>query len=152
MLRKLVLRANALYLGLASVGAFLTLDIPGIFFGKGPLGALGASAPQAGVGFIEAHGLAFILALLLWKATTASGWLTTASSRTWHFVGAGIHVLLGSCNLFAWEFFVSTDALAVGYMTTSLHWLFAFLQLLAASGALGRIGSAMPPVPARASA
>jgi hypothetical protein len=125
--------------GVAALAAILTLDIPGVFFGKGPLGATGVHAPQAGIGFIEAHGLALILAILMWRATSAGSWRVTAGSRAWHVTAAAIHVLLGSANLVAWEFFVSTDSLAAGYITTSLHWLLVALQLLAACGLLGRM-------------
>lgn len=150
MLRKLVLRADAIYLGFAALAAILIADIPGIFFGEGPLGAFGATAPQAGIGFIEAHGLAFILAVLLWRAASAKAWAVTSSTRSRHLTGAAVHLLLGSVNLFAWDFFVATDSLAGGYITTSLHWLFVVLQLLAAAGVLGRIDSNTGAAPAAA--
>jgi hypothetical protein len=63
--RRLILRANALYLGIASIAAFLLLDLRGIAFGAGPAGQVFAAAPHAAIGFVEAHGLAFILSVLL---------------------------------------------------------------------------------------
>jgi len=130
-LRKLVLRANAVWLGGAGLMALFTFDIAGIFFGKGPLATLGAHVPQAGIGFMEAHGLAIIIAVLMWRAATAP-------TRDWHLAGAAVHVLLGTCNLIFWDLFVSTGTLVAGYVTTALHWVFVVLQLLAASGFLGR--------------
>jgi hypothetical protein len=42
-------------------------------------------------------------------------------------------MLLGTANLVFWQIFITDDILAAGYSTTSLHWLFAVLQLLAAT-------------------
>jgi hypothetical protein len=63
-----------------------------------------------------------ILSLVLWRAPAA---------REWHLTALAIDVLLGSANLLLWQVFVATDALPVGYITTSLHWLFATLQFCA---------------------
>ncbi len=63
--------------------ALFTFDIAGIFFGKGPLATLGAHVPQAGIGFMEAHGLAIIIAVLMWRAATAP-------TRDWHLAGAAV--------------------------------------------------------------
>jgi hypothetical protein len=130
--RRFLLRANALYLLMAATGG-LRSDILGIFFGEGPLARVVADAPHAGIGFVEAHGLAVILGVLLWRA---------APARSWHLAAAAIHVLLGTANVVFWQMFVAADMLAVGYVTTLLHWLFVVLQLAAA--ALGRADSATP--------
>lgn len=47
-------------------------------------------------------------------------------------------LLLGTANLVFWRFFVVADALAMGYVTTSLHWLFVALELGAAAAAGSR--------------
>ena len=120
--RRAVLRANALFLGLAAVAALLLMDLPGILYGRGPAGQILASAPYAGVGMVEAHGLAFILAVLLWHA---------ASARAWHAAALAVELALGTANLVFWQIFVATDSLPMGYVTTSLHWTFAALQLAA---------------------
>ena len=110
-------------------------DIRGVLFGLGPQGRLLENAPYAGIGFVEAHGLALILAVLLWRA---------APVRSWHLTAVAMEVLLGTANLAFWQMFVATDALAVGYVTTSLHWLFVAAQSLAAfaaePNAVARIG------------
>jgi hypothetical protein len=120
--RQLILRANALYIGVAAF-AGLVFDVRGMLFGVGPQGRLLASAPNAGIGFVEAHGLALILAVLLWRA---------APGRSWHLTAAAMEVLLGTANLAFWQMFVDTGALAVGYVTTILHWTFVAAQCLAA--------------------
>ena len=45
----------------------------------------------------------------------------------------GVDVVLGSANLVFWQMFIAADVLAVGYVTTTLHALFAVLQLGAAA-------------------
>ena len=121
--RHLLLRANAIFLLAASAGGFIS-DVRGAFFGLGPVGRVLAKAPDAGIGFIEAHGLAFILGILLWAAIP---------DRKWHLTAVAIHVLLGTANLVFWQLFIAADMLAVGYVTTALHWIFVVLQLYAAS-------------------
>src|SRR5262245_55730701 len=117
--RRGILRANAIYLGLGAVGGFFFLDLPGIVSGVGPGGRILSNAPHAAIGFVEAHGLAFILSVLLWRAEPA---------RSWHVTGATIGLLLGTCNLIFWQIFVVGEALAMGYVTTGLHWIFAVVQ------------------------
>jgi hypothetical protein len=125
--RRLVLRANALYVGAAGL-AGLIFDVRGVLLGVGPQGRLLAGAPHAAIGFVEAHGLAVILAVMMWRSS---------SVRSWHLAAAAMEVLLGTANLAFWEMFVATDALAVGYVTTALHWSFVLAQLLAAFAAPG---------------
>jgi len=78
--RKNILRANGAYLMLASTVGILTMDNPGIYFNRGPESRL-LTAPYAGIGFLEAHGLAFIIGVLLWKATPAHTWHLTARAQ-----------------------------------------------------------------------
>jgi hypothetical protein len=118
-----ILRANAIYLLVASMLG-TGMDIAGIYFGFGPEARAIASAPLAGLGFLEAHGLAFILGCVLWSQT---------STRFAHLTAFAVVALLGTCNLAFWDLFVSTDSLAVGYLATSGHWFFATLQLIAAA-------------------
>jgi hypothetical protein len=121
---RMILRANAVYLGLSAAVAFLFLDVPGIALGWGPEARLLANAPLAGIGFVEAHGLAFILSVHYWRAATMP-------TRAWHLTAGAVAALLGTANVVFWRGFVETDALAMGYLTTSLHWTFAIAQLAA---------------------
>jgi hypothetical protein len=122
-LRRLLLRANAVFLIVAGVGAWVTADFPASFSGSGPFGALIAHQPALGIGFIEAHGLAIILGVLLWRA---------ASATSWHFTAAAIHLLLGTCNIIFWQLFIATDTLPMGWVTTVMHGLLFVLQSFAA--------------------
>ena len=124
-IRRVLLLANATFLLAASAGGFAS-DVRGIFFGLGPVARVVAEAPYAGLGFIEAHGLAFILGILMWRAQPARGW---------HVAAAAIHVLLGTANLVFWQFFIVSGMPLVGYVTTALHGLFVVLQTAAAISA-----------------
>src|SRR5262245_60547834 len=120
-LRTFILRANAFYVGMAGAAGFL-FDLRGIFLGLGPQGRILEAAPYAGIGFLEAHGLAAILGVVLWRAV---------AERRWHLTALSMDVLLGTSNLVLWQIFIAADILPVGYITTTLHWTFAMLQLLA---------------------
>lgn len=124
--RQRILRANAVYLILASLAGWVVLDIPGSFLSRGPAAGILAQAPHAGIGFFEAHGLALIFGALLWRA---------APLRSWHVTAVAVHVLLGTANLLFWQIFIAVDLLAMGYITTGLHWLFVALQVPAALAA-----------------
>ena len=120
-IRQAVLRANALFLFAGSLGG-LSMDIRGAFLGLGPQGVVLANAPHAAIGFIEAHGLALIFAVLLWRCPP---------TRAWHATAMAIETLLGTANLVFWQIFVVGGALWVGHVTTSFHWLFVVLNLAA---------------------
>ncbi|TPI68443.1 hypothetical protein FJ420_19110 [Mesorhizobium sp. B3-1-3] len=120
----LFVRLNAGFLLLASAGGLFT-DIAGSFFGRGPEAILLGDAPGTGIGFIEAHGLALIIGVTLWRI---------AYSRNWHAVLAAVHILLGTANLLFWQFFVAADVLVVGYVTTTAHWVLVVAHLAALTG------------------
>lgn len=123
-LGNLLIRFNAGFLILASAGGLAT-DIAGSFFGSGAEATLLADAPGAGIGFIEAHGLALIIGVTMWRI---------AYSRHWHAFLAAVHILLGTANLLFWQFFIAADVLIVGYVTTAAHWLFVVAHLAALTG------------------
>ena len=133
---QLVLRANALYIGVAGFAGVI-FDIRGVLYGLGPQGRALADAPYAGIGFVEAHGLAVILGIVLWRSR---------AERAAHLTALAVVALLGTANLAFWQMFVATDALAVGYVTTGLHWLFVAAQLTPVVAA----GETLPRAVARA--
>jgi len=108
-----LLRANALYLVTASTIAFL-------------MEAVGVRV--VGIGFVDAHELALIAGLLLWSASPRP---------CWHAAAAAVHVLFAAANLAHWQTFASADLVAMGYLTTFVHALFAALQVRAARTASG---------------
>jgi len=121
----------------------MLFDIRGVLFGLGPQGRVLAQAPYAGISFVEAHGLAVILAVLLWRAFP---------TRSWHVTAMAMEILLGTSNLAFWQMFVATDALAVGYVTTALHWLFVAAQMTAAMTAEASFPNALAKVHLRSEA
>jgi len=121
-IRQFILRANALYIGCAGCAGII-FDVRGVLYGLGPEGRALAAAPHAGIGFVEAHGLAVIVAVLLWRARP---------ERVAHLTAFAVVALLGTANLAFWQSFVAMDALAMGYVTTAMHWTFAALNLGAA--------------------
>ena len=123
--RQIILKLNAAYIGLAGSVA-LVFDIGGALYGIGPQGQVLAKAPLASIGFIEAHGLAIILATMLWRMPPTRGL---------HLTAAAMVALLGICNLVFWQLFVETGALTMGYVTTGLHLTFTGLHLAAAATA-----------------
>jgi hypothetical protein len=124
-MRRIILRTNAVFL-LAASSFGMSADLAGAFFAVGPQRSILDAAPHAAIGFVEAHGLAFIIGVLLWRAEPL---------RLWHLTAAAVHALLGTANLVFWQIFIAADALWGGYLTTSLHWIFVMLQLVGASSA-----------------
>lgn len=118
-MRKLILRADACWLVLASL-AGLAVAVPGAFLASGP--SVLRAVPEAALGVVQAHGLALIFGLLLWRA------LPTRSS---HLIGGSVHVLVGAGNVLFWP--MTADVLPVEHVITGLHLLFAAAQLLAAA-------------------
>ena len=121
IVRTAILRANALYIGIAGFAGVI-FDIRGVVYGLGPQGRALADAPYAGIGFVEAHGLAVILAVLLWRAKP---------DRAAHLTAVAVVTLLGTANLAFWQAFIVMEALIMGYVTTVLHWTFVALNLMA---------------------
>ena len=122
-MRRAILRANAIWLIVASTGG-LFADLAGAFFGKGPQGPILSSMPDVAIGFVEAHGLAFIIGVLLWFARPR---------RAWHLTGAAVHFLLGASNLVFWQLFITANMLPAGYVATTLHAAFFLIHLIAAA-------------------
>src|SRR5262245_51434990 len=103
------------------------LDARGIWFDSGPQVAVLRGEPASGVGFLEAHGLAVILAVWFWRAGR-----NESPDRAWHLTAAAVHTLLATANITLWRIFILCDVLALGYVSTGLHCLFVGLQLAAA--------------------
>jgi hypothetical protein len=76
------------------------------------------------VGVVEAHGLAIIIAILLFRYASA------ADRRTGHWLGMMAHSLMGTANLIFWQVFLNANQLPIGYITTSYHWIFVAVHLL----------------------
>jgi hypothetical protein len=133
--RRAILKANAAFLGLFGTVAFFMLDVRAIWFASGPQAAILRGEPAAGVGFLEAHGLAVVLAVWFWRAGRAQ-----SPDTAWHVTAAVVHAFLGACNIALWRIFVLADVLPLGYVSTALHIAFAVLQLVAARASAWPVG------------
>jgi hypothetical protein len=130
-IRQLVLRGNGLFLVVFGTLGLTLLDIPGIWFTTGPGASILNGAHDAGVGFVEAHGLAIITgAMFLWASRTPPG-------TAWHAVAGAVHALLGTANLLFWHSFTVGNVLWVGYLSTAAHLWFVLVHTVALRASLG---------------
>lgn len=118
---RLLLRADGVFLCVAG-GMAMVMDAVGHFRGIGPLaGMLGS--PHS-IGGFEAHGLALILGVLIFRHATAPARIR------WHWVALAVHVFLGGSNLLFWSSFEQLKLIPVGIATTAFHVLFVALHVL----------------------
>ena len=110
-----VLRLDGFFLAVAGIAALIAESL-GHFLGVGPLAAT-LGSPHT-IGGFEAHGLAVIIAVVLFHAATLP------ARRPWHFFGLSVHLLLGTANILFWNSFEQQDLVAVGFVTTALHVIF----------------------------
>jgi hypothetical protein len=120
-----LLRANAVFLMAFGTLGLVIFDIPGIWFSVGPATSVLGGARQAGIGFVEAHGMAFIIGVLFWRSSRIS------PQKQWHGIACAVHALLGSANLLFWPVFVDGGVLWLGYVTTLAHLVLASLHSVA---------------------
>jgi hypothetical protein len=111
---------------LAGTGVVQSMfDLSGHFLNKGPLaGSLHGNLDT--LAFLEAHGLAVIVGILLIVHRRAV-------DARWHWVAAATHTLLGGANLMFWPIFAHYDLVPMGIVATAMHIFFAVTQLAAAS-------------------
>jgi hypothetical protein len=120
---RLLLRANAVYLGIGALNGLFVMDIPGIFFQRGPATILLGPSTDAGIGLIEAHGLALLMSIAFWHAPPV---------RFWHLLAGTTGALLGISNIVFWQGFIKAGIVPTGYVATAFHLTFAILQIGAA--------------------
>jgi hypothetical protein len=106
-------------------GLFLALagSVQLILEGVGHFGQLGPYATSFGnspytIGFIEAHGLAILVGLLLLRA----GRMGPTVQDAW--LGMAVALLLGGANLLFWPSFVTFQMIVPGVVATLLHLAF----------------------------
>jgi hypothetical protein len=119
LLNKTVLKLNAAFLIL--IGSLqMIFESLSHFRGLGPLSDRFMGSPFT-IGFFEAHGLAVLMGLLLWRASANP-------EKFWHLFAVVIHILLGGANLLFWNSFVQLDFVLPGIIATILHGLFIFWE------------------------
>jgi hypothetical protein len=90
------------------------------FMGAGPLAERFLESPYT-LGFFEAHGLAVLMGILLWRASAKP-------QRFWHQLAVIIHILLGGANLLFWNSFIQLDFVAPGIVATVFHAIFVVME------------------------
>jgi hypothetical protein len=118
-LSRWVLRLDGAFLALTGAAALVS-ETAGYLWGIGPLGRL-FGVPQT-VGEFEAHGLAIIFGILFVRGAAR------IERHAWHAIGLAVHLLVGTSNLLFWPVFRQMDLMTVGWVTTTLHVLFASLH------------------------
>jgi hypothetical protein len=117
----LVLRLDGLFL-LTAGGAALLLELLAHFLDLGPQRPVFGGHAWATLGFVEAHGLAVLLGLVLLRAATAP-------SPAAHLLATAVHLLLGGANLLFWgDTVVPLEQQAVVAAATGVHLVFAAIQ------------------------
>jgi len=119
--RKTLMRANGTFLALVG-GTQVIFELLSYFFGVGPWGRIFAGSHYT-IGFLEAHGLAFLIGVLLIGVAAAD------KKRFWHIFAACVHLLLGGANLLFWHSFVAWGLVPAGIVATAFHGLFLVAQL-----------------------
>jgi hypothetical protein len=122
MARRRFMRANGGFLMLVG-GAQMIFESLSHFGGIGPLGRIFAGSHYT-IGFLEAHGLALLIGLLLIFMAADE------PKRFWHGFAACVHTLLGGANLLFWSSFVYWGLEPMGAIATVFHGLFLAVQLV----------------------
>jgi len=120
-----LLQGNAVFLMVMGGGAALA-DAVGHFFGRGPLARAMFGAPLA-ISSFEAHLLAVVLGVLLWKGARS------VDRKSHHILASVVHLILGGSNLLFFQgAFVSLGMQRFGVVITTIHFLFVVAQAWAA--------------------
>ncbi len=119
-IRQRIMIIDGGFLALAGA-AQVTLEVLAHFLGVGPYAGLFAGSPYA-IGWVEAHGLAAIIGVLLVVVGARD------RRRFWHTFALTVHLLLGAANLVFWQSFVDFATVPLGELGTTAHLLFATAQ------------------------
>ena len=119
VLNKTVLKLNAIFLML--IGSLqMIFELLSHFLGAGPLTHRFLASPYT-LGFFEAHGLAVLMGILLWRAAANP-------QKFSHQFAVIIHILLGGANLLFWNSFIQLDFVAPGIVATVFHGIFVVME------------------------
>jgi hypothetical protein len=119
-IRQRILIIDGCFLALVAT-VQVTLEVLAHFFGIGPYAGIFARSPYT-IGWVEAHGLAAMIGVLLLAAGIRD------RRRFWHAFALGVHLLLGAANLVFWQSFVEFATVPLGELSTAAHLLFATAQ------------------------
>jgi hypothetical protein len=113
--RRRLFLANGVFLVVVG-GVQVMFELLAYYAGVGPYGDKFADSPYV-VGWLEAHGLAVIIGVLL---------LTVAARddrRFWHVLAAVVHAFLGTANLVFFQGFIAWGMVPAGVAATVVHFV-----------------------------
>jgi hypothetical protein len=113
--RRRLMLANGVFLVVVG-GVQVVFELLAYYGGAGPYGDIFRDSPYT-IGWVEAHGLAFIIGVLLLTVAARDG------RRFWHVLAASVHTLLGTANLVFWSSFVVFDVVPMGVVATVVHFV-----------------------------
>ena len=113
--RRRLLLANGVFLVVVG-GVQVVFELLAYYAGAGPYGYIFEESPYA-IGWVEAHGLAFIIGVLLLTVAARDG------RRFWHVLAAAVHTILGTANLVFWNSFVVFGMVPMGIAATAVHFV-----------------------------
>ncbi|MBL7811471.1 MAG: hypothetical protein JNL57_04530 [Bacteroidetes bacterium] len=120
---KAPLLLSVLFLGVSSI-AMMANELAFHFFQSGMMKDTFNKIPGATIGFFEAHGLAFLWVVFLYREMK-KGRITDLN-----IYAALVHALLGFANTLFWkDAIVRFDMLTAGIITTILHYLLTLIHL-----------------------
>jgi hypothetical protein len=111
--RRRLFLGNGVFLVVAG-GVQVVLELVGYYAGAGPYGDKFADSPYV-VGWVEAHGLAVIIGVLLLTVAARDG------RRFWHVLAAAVHAFLGIANLVFFQGFIAWGLVPAGVAATVVH-------------------------------
>jgi hypothetical protein len=114
--RRRLLLANGVFLVVVG-GGQVAFELLAYYSGSGPYGYIFEESPYA-IGWVEAHGLAFIVGVLLLVVAARD------LRRFWHVLAAAVHTLLGTANLVFWDSFIVFGMVPMGIAATVVHFVF----------------------------
>jgi hypothetical protein len=112
--------ANGVFLAVMALFG-LTQDILSYVWGAGKFEAFLLNDPKA-IGFVEAHGLAGLIAL-------AALVCARHNPKFWHALLSGVHALLGSSNVLFFDGFVATGETSFAIVVTAAHFAFSGIHV-----------------------
>jgi len=113
--RRWLLLANGVFLVVVG-GVQVVFELLAYYKGVGPYGYIFEESPYA-IGGVEAHGLAFIISVLLLAVAVRD------LRRFWHILSAVVHTLLFAANLVFWNSFIVFGMVPMGAAATVVHFV-----------------------------
>jgi hypothetical protein len=123
--RRTLLIVNGCFL--AVVGSVqVAFELMSYFRAAGPFGDIFHRSAYT-VGWVEAHGFAVLVGVLLLTVATRDG------RSLWHVFALAVHLLLGTANIVFWAGYTEFGMLPAGIASTAAHGVFVASHAVALS-------------------